>query len=75
MTDKKFPENVFFFDDEDDAMDFDNDPIKWRKLRKLRDKYEDEKITQTQYIELGRKIEEEAKLKREKEQLRFNNMN
>lgn len=49
MSAKKFPK-IICFRDEDDAEDYERDPVKWKKLRKLEDLYEDDKISREEYF-------------------------
>lgn len=49
MSTKKFPK-IICFRDEDDAEDYDRDPVKWKKLRKLEDLYEDDRISREEYF-------------------------
>lgn len=54
---KKQPEIIVFYD-EDDAEAYDRDPIKWRKIRKLEDLYNDDRISAEEFQRRYRIINE-----------------
>jgi len=60
MSTKKFPKTICFRD-EDDADDYDRDPVKWKKLRKLEELYDDDKISGEEYLKRCNEIKYDEK--------------
>jgi len=60
MSTKKFPK-IICFRDEDDAEDYDRDPVKWKKLRKLEELYDDDKISREEYFNRYKEIKYDKK--------------
>jgi len=60
MSTKKFPK-IICFCDEDDAEDYDRDPVKWKKLRKLEDLFDDDKISREEYFKRYMEIKYDKK--------------